>query len=78
MFLSSKPWKIVFWKGSGLLPTQKCLKVDPIPELKYSHLNISGPIHFRNIMSLEFVFVLLFYRTKSRWWRHWPHQKGGQ
>jgi hypothetical protein len=58
-------------------PTRKCLEVDPIRGFKYSHLNISGPMQYRKIVSLEFLFVLLFSRTKTGWWRHWSRQKGG-
>jgi hypothetical protein len=30
-----------------------CLEADPIPGLKYSHLNISGPMHYRKMVSLK-------------------------
>jgi hypothetical protein len=30
--------------------------------LKYSYLNISEPMHYRNMASLELMFVLLCYR----------------
>jgi hypothetical protein len=57
--------------------TWKCLEVDPIPGFKYSHLHISGHMHYRKMVSLELLFVLLCSRKKAGWWRHWSRQKGG-
>jgi hypothetical protein len=75
-FLCSIPWKMVFALVSD--STQKCLEVDPILGFKYSHLNISGPMHYRKLVSLEFLFVLLCSRTKTGWWCQQSHQKGGR
>jgi hypothetical protein len=60
----------MFLIDSNPNPTRKCLEVDPIPGFKYSHLNISGPMHYRKIVALEFLLVLLCFRTKTGWWRH--------
>jgi hypothetical protein len=56
-------------------PTRKCLEVNPIPGFKYSHQNISGPMHYIKVVSLEILFVLLCSRTKVR--RHHAKRAGG-
>jgi hypothetical protein len=63
-----------FWQ---VLARVQLLEVDPIPGFKYSHLNNSGPIQYRKMVSLELLFVLLCSRTKTKWWRHRSRQKGG-
>jgi hypothetical protein len=48
----------------------------PNPRVQNSYLNISGPMHYRKMVSLEFLFVSLCYRKKTGWWRHQSRQKG--
>jgi hypothetical protein len=56
-----------FWDDRFFSPrlTQKWLEVDPILGFKYSHLNISGLMHYKKMMSLELLFVLLCSRANS-------------
>jgi hypothetical protein len=49
--------------GFSLLASKKCLEVDTIPGFKYSHLSISGPMHYRKMMSMKLLFVLLRSKT---------------
>jgi hypothetical protein len=51
---------------------------DPIPGFKFSHLKISGPMHYRKMVYLEFLFVFLCSWTKTEWWRHWFAKKAGR
>jgi hypothetical protein len=58
--MCSIPWKIVFalvCTGFSPRQTRKCLKIDSIPGFKYSHLNISEPMHYRKMVSLVLLFA---------------------
>jgi hypothetical protein len=54
-----------FLTGFNLLACKKYLEVDPTPEFKYSHLKISGPMHYRKMVSLKLLFVSLSSRIKT-------------